>query len=344
MMKLAVLTLAISLAAAAANAGQYTRDYRARGAGLRAQDLGMALDRYGSAMRCTAGDNPRDEKLQGIRPDVQPLGLVRLQNSRYAGLEDIPGEIELTAGHWEGEPYQPGGASLPRVDFLGELVARGDLDGDGQDEAAVVLTTHFGGTGVFHYLAVVAQHGQENRHVATRAIGDRVQVRGLRIDEGQIILDLIRPGPQDAACCPTEVASLAFRLDRGQLTEPLQQGHSITLSPAILSAQHWRLAAWKHGEPVNGRLTLTYADGVFTGNAGCNDYSAPLRTVDRRGSIAIGEVRSTRKHCSPDAMANERRFLGLLPRVNRFWFYAGQLALSYGSETDFGVMFLSNED
>lgn len=123
-MKLAVLTLAISLAAAAAHAGQYTRDYRARG------------------------------------------------------------------------------ASLPRVDFLGELVARGDLDGDGQDEAAVALTTRFGGSGVFHYLAVVAQHDQENRHVATRAIGDRVQVRGLRIAEGRIILDLIRPGPQDAACCP----------------------------------------------------------------------------------------------------------------------------------------------
>jgi len=30
--------------------------------------------------------------------------------------------------------------------------------------------------------------------------------------------------------------------------------------------------------------------------------------------------------------------------VNRFWFYAGQLALGYGSGTDFGVMFLSNED
>jgi len=112
--------------------------------------------------------------------------------------------ISLAAAHAEQytRDYRARGASLPRVDFLGELVAHGDLDGDSQDEAAVALTTRFGGSGVFHYLAVVAQHDQENRHVATRAIGDRVQVRGLRIAEGRIILDLIRPGPQDAACCP----------------------------------------------------------------------------------------------------------------------------------------------
>lgn len=334
----------VRMVLAGEQAGQHTRDYGARGASLRQQGLGMTLDWYGSAMHCTARGSPRDEKLQGVRPDVQPLGLVRLQSSRYTGFEDVPGEIELTAGHWEGEPYQPGGASLPRVDFLGELVARGDLNGDGHDEAAVVLTTNFGGTGVFHYLAIVEQEGQENRNIATRAIGDRVQVQDLRIDEGHIILDLVRPRPQDAACCPTEVASLDFRLENGRLTEPLQQGRSTTLAPAILAGQQWRLAEWKLGEPVNGRLTLSYADGVFTGNAGCNDYSAPVSAVDSRGSIRVGEAIPTGQQCSPDAMANEQRFLGLLPRVNRFWFHAGQLALAYDEGVDFGVMFLSKED
>ena len=82
--------------------------------------------------------------------DTQPLGLTRLQNSAYEGLEGIEGQIKLDAGHWEGEPPQPGSASIPRVDFLGDLVARGDLDGDGADEAAVMLTTNFGGSGVYH--------------------------------------------------------------------------------------------------------------------------------------------------------------------------------------------------
>ena len=150
-------------------------------------------------MHCAARGNTRDEKLQGVRLEVQPLGLVRLQNSRYAGFEDIPGEIELTAGHWE-------------------------------------------------------------------------------------------------------------------------------------------------GEPVNGRVTLSYSDGAFRGNAGCNDYSAPVSAVESRGSIGVGEARSTRRQCCPDAMANEQRFLSLLPHVNRFWFHAGQLALAYGEGVAFGVMFLSKED
>ena len=75
---------------------------------------------------------------------------MRLQNSDYAGFEDIEGTVVLDAGRWETEPPQSGSASVPRVDFLGDVVARGDLDGDGTDEAAVMLTTNFGGTGVFH--------------------------------------------------------------------------------------------------------------------------------------------------------------------------------------------------
>jgi len=149
---------------------------------------------------------------QGSKPDTQPLGLTRLQNSAYSGFQDIAGTVELNAGHWEGEPPQPGSASVPRVDFLGDIVARGDLDGDGTDEAAVVLTTNFGGTGVFHYVAIVDQAGEENRNVATQMIGDRVQLRDMRIEEGYVVLDLVRAGPGDPSCCPTELVTLQFRL------------------------------------------------------------------------------------------------------------------------------------
>lgn len=297
-----------------------------------------------------AKDGSQAEKLvcidesMGTRPDVQPLGLVRLQNSRYSGFEGIAGEVELVAGHWEGEPLQPGAASVPRVDFLGDLVARGDLDGDGWDEAAVVLTTNFGGTGVEHYIAVVAQEGEENRNIATRPVGDRIQVRDLRIDEGRLVLDLVRPGPDDPSCCPTEVISLKFRLVEGRLTEPVEQSRTAGLLPHVLTGQRWRLEAWKFGEQVNGRVTLAYAEEGFKGNAGCNEYNAPVGAKDSRGTIKLGEAITTRRTCDTDSMMIEQRFLGLLPHVNRFWFHAGQLALSYGEGAHFGVMFLTRED
>ena len=280
----------------------------------------------------------------GTRPDAQPLGLVRLQNSSYSGFEGIQGAVELVAGHWEGEPPQPGSASVPRVDFLGDLVARGDLDGDGRDEAAVVLTTNFGGTGVFHYLAVVGREGDENRNIATRFVGDRIQVRGLHIEEGHLILDMVHAGPQDPSCCPGEVVSVAYRLAEGRLSEPVQQGDSTGLAPDVLAGRHWRLSAWRFGEPVEGRVTLTYAEAGFRGNAGCNEYAAPVGAKDSGGTITVGEVISSGRTCDRDTMAIEQRFLGLLPRVNRFWFHAGQLALDYGEGTDFGVMFLTREE
>lgn len=291
-----------------------------------------------------AGQPPCKEQSTGVHPDTQPLGLVRLQNSIYSGFEDIRGEVELLAGHWEGEPPQPGSASVPRVDFLGDLVARGDLDGDGRDEAAVVLTTNFGGTGVFHYLAVVGREGDENRNIATRFVGDRIQVRSLRIEEGYAILDLVRAGQNDPSCCPTEVASLAFRLVDGQLSV-IPQGNATTLVPDVLSGQQWRLAAWKFGEPVSGRVTLGYADESFKGNAGCNQYSAPVRAEGNRGNITVAnQIITTNMMCDPDSMALEQRFLELLPRVHHFWFHAGQLALDYGEGADFGVMFLQREE
>jgi len=276
--------------------------------------------------------------------DTQPLGLTRLQNSAYSGFEDIQGQVVLDAGHWEGEPPQPDSASIPRVDFLGDLVARGDLDGDGEDEAAVMLTTTFGGTGVYHYIAVVDQLAGENRNIDTRLVGDRVQLRGMRIEEGYLVLDLVRAGPGDPGCCPTEVVMLQYRLQDGTIGEPVQVGASRTLSLETLSGAKWRLAAWKLSEPAQGRLTLAYSEGRFLGDGGCNRYSAAVRATDDRGTIEVGQALSTRMECGPEVMVHEQRFLGLLPRVNRFWFHAGQLALAYGDGEEFGVLFFAREE
>lgn len=155
----------------------------------------------------------------------------------------------------------PGSANVPRVDFLGDLVARGD--GDGEDVAAVMPTTNFGGTGEYHYVAVVDQLAAENRNLDTRLMGDRIQLRGMRIEEGYLVLDIVRAGPGDAGCCPTEVVTLQYRLQDGRLNEPVHVGLSTTLSPEALSGAAWRLSAWKFGEPAE-TLAALEAIGVLS--------------------------------------------------------------------------------
>jgi len=105
-----------------------------------------------------------------------PLGaptLEELKNATYAGLEDLAGPVSLKDGRWEGEPFEPGAASGPSVVLAPGFRLTGDLDGDGTEEAVVVLAQSSGGSGTFNSLAVVKRAAEGPRNVATTPLGDR---------------------------------------------------------------------------------------------------------------------------------------------------------------------------
>ena len=93
----------------------------------------------------------------------------------------------------------------------------GDLDGDPQDEAVVVLTYRSGGTATLSFLAVVTRKDGTLRNVATTVLGDRVQVRSARIDGARLLLSAVRAGANDAACCPGELVNWQWTLGDGRL-------------------------------------------------------------------------------------------------------------------------------
>ena len=141
-----------------------------------------------------------------------PFTLNMLKNATYKGFEEPIGPVGLNNGRWEGNPYVEGGASRPTVNLLEDLVLIGDLDGDGSNEAVVMLNESTGGTGQLLHLAVVARKEGKLDNVATTFVGDRIQIRAARIQDRRVILDVVRAGPQDAACCPGEVTSLGWVL------------------------------------------------------------------------------------------------------------------------------------
>ena len=97
-------------------------------------------------------------------------------NARYQGIEGA--SVQLEDGRWEGEPYAPGGASRPAVGLVEHFVLNGDLDGDGEIEAVVLLWQSSGGSGTFDHVAVMKKVDGDWLNVATAPLGDRVQVRG----------------------------------------------------------------------------------------------------------------------------------------------------------------------
>jgi heat shock protein HslJ len=263
-----------------------------------------------------------------------------LKNARYHGVEEAGAAFELTNGKWEGKPYEPGGASLPSVSFAGDFRVAGDLNGDGAEEAVVLLTAGTGGTGEVWYLAVVGKPGGKVTNIATAPIGDRVQVRDAKIDGRRIVVDLVQAGENDAACCPADLVTRTWELAGAALREgtPVKTGR---LSLEVLAGTEWVLKAWAWEEaaPAVPEVTLKLDGGRLTGSAGCNGYFAPVKAGGSPGDVRVGPAGSTRKMCPEAEMVVEHRFLNQLAGVTQLRFVAGQLALPYtNQDKSFGVM------
>jgi hypothetical protein len=140
-----------------------------------------------------------------------------LRNTTYRDVFAAP--VTLREGRWLGDPFEPGSASRPMLELVDGLTLEGDLDRDGVPERVVLLASNEGGSGTFLHLAVVSRRGRSVENVATVRIGDRVQVRSGAIENGRIGLDLLEPGPNDPACCPTEKTRRSWRLEGETLKE-----------------------------------------------------------------------------------------------------------------------------
>ena len=143
-----------------------------------------------------------------------PPSVAEIGNATIEGIYDDP--IILSEGVFEGEPFAEGSASRPRVELLSRH-ASGELSASPGDETAAFLSENSGGSGTFLYLAVMGRDSGEIRNLGTVLIGDRVQVEGIRLEDGAIVVDVLQPGPDDPLCCPTELATRAWKLAGGAL-------------------------------------------------------------------------------------------------------------------------------
>jgi len=98
------------------------------------------------------------------------------------------------------------------------MKAFGDLNGDKVNDAVAVSTINTGGSGLFYsFSALIAAPGKP---IVTEAIdlGDRADVKSIKIKSGKIILKAILHGPNDSYCCPTQNATLTYVVKNDSLT------------------------------------------------------------------------------------------------------------------------------
>lgn len=134
-------------------------------------------------------------------PDIPGISIEQVRNSEYQlGLLDQIRTVQLTDGR-----YQEG--TQGNEDYLSvsvtNFVARGDLDGDGENEAVAIVTENYGNSGTFVFLAVYQYLNNEPVFVSSIFIDDQPLFNELAIEDGEIFVDVAMHDADDPTCCPS---------------------------------------------------------------------------------------------------------------------------------------------
>ena len=258
-----------------------------------------------------------------------PTSAQALLNATYLSESTEEGVVTLTEGEYRA-PAAPGAASelvIALADF-----ATGDLDGDGEEDAAAVLVERPGGTGTFYLLHALLSDGREVHDVSSRLVGDRIVVEAVRIEDGVIEADLlVRRLGEPVAARPSVPTTVRFVLtNRGLLpadfpstqgeTDPLEAEASGESTHAITGGA-WTILSIRTGEdpamvpdPTGDRPELSFSEelldvegsfGRLFGSTGCNRVLGSYQARDA-GGIRISGVATTRKACEPALMDFEQ--------------------------------------
>jgi heat shock protein HslJ len=258
--------------------------------------------------------------------------LLELKRGVYTGIEGLPAGVTLVNGRWEGEPYVEGAAARPALQFVRDFRLVGDLDQDGDEDAAVLLRLTTGGSGELVYLAVVLREDGTMRHAASALLGDRVQVRAARIEGNRISMSLVQAGKSDAMCCPGELAERAWTYSNAGLEEVPSTTRPGRLSLATLEGTEWVLRSWTSYEsvrPDEPEVTVQFEGDRISGSTGCNRYFARVTAGKQPGDVSITPLGGTRMACPDPAFSTEARFTRQLGGLRKYGFLTTQLALSF---------------
>jgi len=154
-------------------------------------------------------------------------------------------------------------------------IARGDLDGDGLEDAAVLIGENGGGSGTFVSLFAILNANGEAVQVAEVLIDDRPRIHGLTIQNGEITVDAFIHASDDVMVDPTLAVLETYRYDGMGLT--LVQFDSGVRGGARRSI---RIEAPVSGSEAGGSVNLRGSMPV-----GPFENTLRLRIYDSRGTI-----------------------------------------------------------
>jgi hypothetical protein len=135
-------------------------------------------------------------------------------------------------------PSAHGSATKTRSAVTGRPVY-GDLDGDGAEDAVLLITHDPGGSGTFTYLAVAIFLKDGFQGVETFYVGDRIKPMEIAIRRGLIVVRYTDRRPQEPmSALPTVDQTRCLRLINGRLVELTPVGQKGNIVEGWLTIGH----------------------------------------------------------------------------------------------------------
>ena len=257
-----------------------------------------------------------------------------LENTEYQSEWTKDKTAPLSGGQYS-EDIVPGAATKIKV-MLNDRMAFG-YTSDGKPFAAVILITDPGGSGTFYDLATVVEQDGSLINTTTLNLGDRLQIRSLAVEDGQIVLEAVTHGPNDPMCCPTQLVRNTYAMKDGALVEIESEvlgSTEETSKPATpeLVGQTWYWQKYVDnadlhnivvGDPSKYSLEFL-PDGTYQIQADCNRGSGEYIVDGSNLTIKPGPL--TRAACGPDSL--DTKFLAKLGDVVTYVLKDGMLYLN----------------
>ena len=148
-------------------------------------------------------------------PPVPSLTLDQLKNMdvQLVATDKHP-TVKLSNGEYKAGAAA-GSPDYADVKLVPDFVALGDLNGDGREDAAFLLSENYGGSGVFVSLIPVLNQDGNPVQAGGILIDDRPKITGLEIQDGRINFTGNVHGPNDPACCAAQPVVESYRVTSG---------------------------------------------------------------------------------------------------------------------------------
>lgn len=222
-------------------------------------DLGRSLPPSDYVAKCAAAcsvlSRSLSEQEERIRAyEATHLTVAKLRNMNYH-LEDGD-EVKLV----DGKGVVMSNDVKEQYQLLDKYTAFGDLDGDGIDDAVVVLVSSSGGSGIFLHLAAVTTDHGEAKVAAAMSLGDRANIKSIAIKQRSFTVDMITHGPNDPMCCPTKHEVLNLTVQKIQALQREAQQAEVRRQEAQEKQEKQEQLA---GAIVNQALTVAMLGEKF---------------------------------------------------------------------------------